>query len=80
MKNLWYLTPMWIVSRISTGSWKNSGTAALKWGSVGFTTGAIAGAAIGAGAGLIKNKKCNLLLQKVALLFVFIISVVSDFP
>ena len=56
MKNLWYLTPMWIVSRISTGSWKNSGTAALKWGSVGFTTGAIAGAAIGAGAGLIKNK------------------------
>ena len=42
--------------RISTGSWKNSGTAALKWGAVGFTTGAIAGAAIGAGAGLIKNK------------------------
>ena len=35
---------------------KNSGTAALKWGAVGFTTGAIAGAAIGAGAGLIKNK------------------------
>ena len=45
-----------IAIRISTGSWKNSGTAALKWGAVGFTTGAIAGAAIGAGAGLIKNK------------------------
>ena len=45
-----------IASRISTGSWKNSGTAALKWGAVGFTTGAIVGAAIGAGAGLIKNK------------------------
>ena len=39
-----------IAIRISTGSWKNSGTAALKWGAVGFTTGAIAGAAIGAGA------------------------------
>ena len=45
-----------IASRISTGSWKNSGTAALKWGAVGFTTGAIVGAAIGAGSGLIKHK------------------------
>ena len=53
-----------IAIRISTGSWKNSGTAALKWGAVGFTTGAIAGAAIGAGAGLIKNK--NFEIQAVA--------------